>query len=60
MWLVRRGERVTQGETLLEIVAENVMIELPAQRSGRVLEKLVAEDERLAPGQRLAIIEIEE
>jgi len=60
LWRVRRGERVAEGETLLEIVAETVMVELPTPRSGRLVEKLVAEDDPVVPGQAVAVLRLGE
>lgn len=55
-WLKRPGDRVIEGDRLLEILAEGVTIDLPAPASGVLAETLVAENEELKVGQRLAVI----
>jgi 2-oxoglutarate dehydrogenase E2 component (dihydrolipoamide succinyltransferase) len=57
LWLVERGAEVTEGDRLVEIVAEAVTVDLPAPASGRLVEVLVLEDEPLAVGQLLGVIE---
>ena len=60
LWLVDTGSRVTAGAPLVEVLAGSAVIDLPAPADGTLLETLVAEDEPLEPGQRLAVIEYEE
>lgn len=57
MWLVKEGTRVAQGDPVVEVLAGSVTIDLPAPTDGIVTEKLVAQGEPLAVGQRLAVIE---
>jgi len=57
LWLVEAGAEVVEGERLLEIVAGNVTVDLPAPASGVLSETLVSEDDLLSPGQLLAVIE---
>jgi pyruvate/2-oxoglutarate dehydrogenase complex dihydrolipoamide acyltransferase (E2) component len=57
VWLVLRGARVVEGDRILEIVAGEVSIDLPAPASGRLTKQLVAEDEPLQTGQVLGVIE---
>ena len=57
LWLVKRGERVAEGESIAEVLAGPVTIDLPAPADGILVEKLVAEGSRLAAGQQLAVIE---
>ena len=57
LWLVRRGNEVSEGDRLLEVLAGEVTIDLSAPASGILLEKLVAADEPLVVGQPLAVIE---
>jgi len=59
LWLVRRGTRVAQGDALLEVLAGEATIDLPAPASGVLVRKLVAENDSLAIGQRLAVIDAE-
>ena len=57
LWLVGRGARVTEGEPLLEVLAGPATVDLPAPADGILAETLVAEEDRLAVGQRLGVIE---
>jgi len=56
VWHVPVGKEVLRGESVLEVLAGDVTVDLPAPVSGVLIRKLVAEDEPLQAGQRLAII----
>ena len=60
LWLVRQGGRVMEGDPMLEILAGSAVVDLPAPADGVLVEILVAEDEPLHVGQRLAVIESDE
>lgn len=55
-WLTRVGHQVHVGERLLEVLAGDVTIDLPAPASGTLVEQCVAEDDGLQVGQVLAVI----
>ena len=57
VWLVELGGEVMAGDRLLEVLASEVTIDLPAPASGVLRETLVEEDEPLVVGQPLAVIE---
>ncbi len=57
LWLVEEGSRVAAGDPLLEVLAGSAVVDLPAPADGLLIETIVAEDEPLRPGQRLAVIE---
>jgi pyruvate dehydrogenase E2 component (dihydrolipoamide acetyltransferase) len=57
VWLVDEGNEVTEGDRVLEVVSGVVTIDLPAPASGILVEQLVGEDETIAVGQPLAVIE---
>ena len=59
MWLVKEGARVAEGDPVVEVLAGSVTVDLPAPADGILVEKLVADGEPLAVGQRLAVIEDE-
>ncbi len=59
LWLVDAGSKVTEGDRLLEVVAGDVTVDLPAPASGTLVELLAAEDDVLLVGQPLAVIEDE-
>ncbi len=56
-WLVRRGGRVTAGERIAEVLAGPATVDLPSPVDGILIGRLVDEDEPLAVGQPLAVIE---
>jgi len=60
VWLVEEGREVTVGDRVLEVLCGSVTVDLPAPASGVLVETLVTDDEPLAVGQVLAIIESEE
>jgi pyruvate dehydrogenase E2 component (dihydrolipoamide acetyltransferase) len=57
VWLVDEGNEVSEGDRVLEVVSGVVTVDLPAPASGILVEQLVGEDETIAVGQPLAIIE---
>jgi 2-oxoglutarate dehydrogenase E2 component (dihydrolipoamide succinyltransferase) len=57
LWLVESGTEVVQGDRLIEVVADGVTVDLPAPASGVLIETLVAEDDPLAIGQVLGVVE---
>ena len=56
-WLLEQGSRVEAGDRILEVLAGAATVDLPAQAGGFLAETLVAEDEPLRVGQRLAAID---
>ncbi len=54
VWHVQRGQQVTMGDRLVEVVAGSASIDLPAPISGVVVELLADEDEQIHVGQALA------
>jgi pyruvate/2-oxoglutarate dehydrogenase complex dihydrolipoamide acyltransferase (E2) component len=60
LWLVGLGNRVEEGDQLLEVSADAVVIDIPAPVGGTLVELLVSEDEPIKAGQPLAIIETDE
>jgi len=59
MWLVPRGARLTAGERVAEVLAGPATVVLPSPVDGVLIERLVDEDEPIAVGQVLAVIESE-
>jgi pyruvate/2-oxoglutarate dehydrogenase complex dihydrolipoamide acyltransferase (E2) component len=57
LWLVSRGARVAAGERVAEVLAGPATVDLPSPVDGVLIERLVGEDDPLAVGQPLAIIE---
>ena len=59
MWLVGRGQRVTAGERVVEVLADGVTVDLPAPVSGVLVRQCVGEDDPVVVGQVLGEIEAE-
>jgi pyruvate/2-oxoglutarate dehydrogenase complex dihydrolipoamide acyltransferase (E2) component len=57
IWYAAIGDRVTEGESLVEILAGEVALELTAPASGFLAERGAEAGAPLAVGQLLAIIE---
>jgi len=57
LWLVQRGSRVVEGDPLVEVLAGNAVVDLPAPADGVLTETLAAEDDPLEVGQTLAVID---
>jgi 2-oxoglutarate dehydrogenase E2 component (dihydrolipoamide succinyltransferase) len=60
MWLIERGERVVREDRLLEIVADDVTVDLPAPATGVLAHTCVEPDDELVVGQLLAVIRVGE
>ena len=56
-WLVNQGDRVEEGQPLLEISTDKVDTEIPSPASGAVAHILVREGETVPVGARLAVLE---
>jgi pyruvate/2-oxoglutarate dehydrogenase complex dihydrolipoamide acyltransferase (E2) component len=56
-WLVKEGERVEEGQALLEISTDKIDTELPSPASGVIAQILAREGETLRVGARLAVLE---
>ncbi|MCI0360653.1 MAG: lipoyl domain-containing protein [Planctomycetaceae bacterium] len=57
-WHAAVGARVVEGDRLLEVLAGEVTVDLPAPASGKLIERSVEVDEQLRVGQLLAVIEL--
>lgn len=57
VWHTAVGERVVEGDRLLEVTAGDVTIDLAAPASGILAERCVRIDDRLTVGQVLARIQ---
>jgi pyruvate/2-oxoglutarate dehydrogenase complex dihydrolipoamide acyltransferase (E2) component len=55
-WHASVGQRVVEGDRLIEVVAGDVVIDLSAPASGVLIERCVTTDDRLEVGQVLARI----
>ena len=59
-WLKKEGERVERDEPLLEISTDKVDTEIPSPAAGILRGIAVAEDETVAVGAQLALIDEDE
>jgi pyruvate/2-oxoglutarate dehydrogenase complex dihydrolipoamide acyltransferase (E2) component len=57
LWLVDVGSAVSAGDRVVELVADGVTVDLSAPVDGVLKKTLVAEDDPVEPGRRLAIFE---
>jgi Pyruvate/2-oxoglutarate dehydrogenase complex, dihydrolipoamide acyltransferase (E2) component, and related enzymes len=58
-WHAAVGARVVEGDRLLEVLAGEVTVDLPAPASGRLVKRCVEIDEVLKVDQLLAVIEVQ-
>jgi pyruvate/2-oxoglutarate dehydrogenase complex dihydrolipoamide acyltransferase (E2) component len=59
-WLVARGRAVIEGDRVVELVAGEVIVDLTAPASGRLIRRDAAEGDVVQTGQVLGLIEPEE
>jgi 2-oxoglutarate dehydrogenase E2 component (dihydrolipoamide succinyltransferase) len=55
LWLVEKGATVSAGDRVVELVADGVTVDLSAPVDGVLKRTLVAEDDPVEAGSRLAI-----
>ena len=53
-WSKKKGDHVSEGETLMEALTDKVNAEIPSPVSGMVEELLLAEGDSVKPGQPIA------
>ena len=59
-WHAQVGQRVIEGDRLLEVLAGDAIVDLPAPTSGRLIERTVQADDVLQTGQVLAVIDADD
>jgi len=57
-WLVREGELVQEGDDLLELTTDKAAFTVPAPRTGTLVARLVGEDDQVAEGDVVCILDI--
>jgi 2-oxoglutarate dehydrogenase E2 component (dihydrolipoamide succinyltransferase) len=57
-WNKKKGERIAEGETIMEAHTDKVNAEIPSPVSGVVEELLLAEGDPVKPGQAIARVTI--
>lgn len=58
-WLVEVGDTISVGDPLMTVETDKVDAEVPAPVSGRLLERLVQEQDEVSAGTLIAVIETE-
>src|ERR1700691_4100216 len=58
-WLKKIGDSITQGEPLLELETEKIVVTIEATATGRLVEVLLESDQEARVGDRIAWIESE-
>jgi pyruvate/2-oxoglutarate dehydrogenase complex dihydrolipoamide acyltransferase (E2) component len=58
-WVKKEGDRVAEGETIVEARTDKVNAEIPSPVSGTVEELLVREGEQVTAGQPIARVATE-
>ena len=56
-WLVPLGREVFEGDRLLEVLAGEVLVDLPAPATGRLVQKSAAEGEVVVASQILGVVQ---
>lgn len=59
-WLVSPGQRVYEGDRVVEILAGEVSIDLGSPAAGLLIEQLATEDEPVTAGQVIGRIAVED
>ena len=59
-WHAAGGQRVIEGDRLVEILAGDAVVDLPAPASGVLVKRCVGVDEPLQARQLLAVIEADD
>ena len=56
VWFAAVGDRVYEGDRLVEVLVDGATFDVPAPATGRLAEKSAYPDDRLAPGQTLGVV----
>ncbi len=58
-WLVKPGERVDEGQPLVEVMTDKASVEIPAPRSGVIAALLAAEGQVVPVGTAIVAISVD-
>lgn len=58
-WLKAKGERVEEGELIVDIATDKVGIEVTAPKSGTLIETLAASEDEIEVGAVIGRIEVD-
>ena len=56
VWFAGVGERVYEGDRLVEVLVNGATFDVPAPATGRLTEKRAYPNDRLSPGQTLGLV----
>ena len=59
-WYAARGDEVWEGDRLVEVLVGPATFDVPAPRSGRLIEIRGEEDDRVVPGAVLGLVAVSE
>ena len=59
-WYIEVGEVVEQGDDLVQLLTDKATFDVPSPNGGKVVERLVEEDDEVKVGQVLCRLEVEE
>jgi pyruvate/2-oxoglutarate dehydrogenase complex dihydrolipoamide acyltransferase (E2) component len=59
VWFAAVGERVYEGDRLVEVLVDGATFDVPAPATGRLAEKTAYPDDQLTPQQILGMVEEE-
>jgi pyruvate/2-oxoglutarate dehydrogenase complex dihydrolipoamide acyltransferase (E2) component len=57
VWFVRPGERLREGERLVEVLAGSAAVDVPSPSDGILVQRLVEIDHPVQPGQTLGFVD---
>lgn len=60
VWFADAGDQVYEGDRLVEILVAGATFDVPSPATGRLAEKMALPDDRVAAGQVLGLVELEE
>lgn len=56
-WLVEVGDRVEEGQAILEAITDKASVDIECDASGTLVEQCVEAEQRIVPGDVLAVVE---
>ena len=59
LWHVRPGDRIFEGDRVVELSIPGAIVDVPAPADGVLVERLALAGDRLTPGQVLGLIQEE-
>jgi len=57
-WYVEIGEKVEEGDDLVQMLTDKATFDVPSPAGGKIVERLVEEDDKVKVGQVICRIEV--